>query len=481
MSTPCSSYTLPPELYEALEKRINSGLKATLKADWPLKIWSFLLNNKTHITDIKLSAPERIPAQDKFNILAELHEFLSTDWQEKDSVIYLKMKAILESIIKRPNQKITKQERYNIRKYFETTNDGSIFMTKFIDYVVSKNILTPAAELLLNPYTSILNLHEIYLHIDTKYTVSYTFQGTRHKNIVLYTDSARPPALLEPANLCELVCRACIYPYLLDVDKFPESLSLYLVEFRKEFINIAGRDELVFTSSEINTGVTDGVNVAITREEESLKTVLHELYHFYDMDYRIKHITLERELSSMLNINNKLDSLNIFEAQTELVASLINIIITTWFNMEHPASTTQTKSGLLELIKEQFIQQVIYSLYKMARVLLSSKCRAITNNSAECRITQTTNAVSYYIIKVFFYLGLADLAETCIAKDNPGFIKNDKTTRVIESVIAKGTKSILLSKIMDYLLNPQGKQYKKVIESSARMTCQINNAGGGHY
>lgn len=473
MSTLCSSYTLPPELYEALSKRVNSGLRATLKADWPLKIWLFLQDNKTHITDIKLSAPERIPAEDKFNILGELYEFLNTNWEEKEGVIYLKMKTVLESITKRPNQKITKQERYNIRKYFETTDAGSMFMTKFIDYVVSKNILTPAAELLLNPYTSILNLHEIYQHIDTKYTVSYTFRGTMHKHIYLYTDSRKPPALLEPDNLCELVCRVCIYPYLLDVDKVPASLSMYLVEFRKEFINIAGRDELVYTSSEINTGVTDGVNVAITREEESLKTVLHELYHFYDMDYRIKHITLERKLSSMLNINNKLDSLNIFEAQTELIASIIHIIIMTWFNMEAPATVQITKSGLLELIRERVIQQVIYSLYKMARVLLSSKCKSLTNNSTECRITQTTNAVSYYIIKVFFYLGLADLAETCINKGNPGFIKHDGTTRVIESVITKGTNSPLLAKIMDYLLNPQGKNYKKVIESSARMTCQI--------
>ena len=145
--------------------------------------------------------------------------------------------------------------------------------------------------------------------------------------------------------------------------------------------------------------------------------------------------------------------------------------------MEAPAMTQQTKSGLLELIRERVIQQVIYSMYKMARVLLSSKCKSITNNSTECRITQTTNAVSYYIIKVFFYLGLADLAETCINKGNPGFIKHGETTRTIETVITKGTKSPLLAKIMDYLLNPQGKQYKKVIESSARMTCQINNAG----
>ena len=193
------------------------------------------------------------------------------------------------------------------------------------------------------------------------------------------------------------------------------------------------------------------------------------------MDYRIKNLKLESHLSSMLNINNTLDSLNIFEAQTELMASIINIIITIWFHSPTPATKLITsKSALIKELIDPITNQVIYSMYKMARVLLTSNCKSVINNhNTNCKINQTTNAVSYYIIKVFFYFGLVDLANTCIDKNTGAFIKHHTSTQIIEQVITRGSKSPLISKIMDYLLNTQGPQFKKVKESTARMTCKL--------
>jgi hypothetical protein len=239
-------------------------------------------------------------------------------------------------------------------------------------------------------------------------------------------------------------------------------------------MSIPGKEAIVYTSSEINTGVTDGVNVAITRQEESMKTILHELYHFYDMDYRDTDLVLERSLIELFNINNKLDSLNIFEAQTEVIASIINIIVLEWFKRPGGSESTSaplTKSGLLDMIIEPLTEQVSYSIYKMVNIMLNSSCRSLINNkNTACQITQTTNALSYYIIKVLFYISLDDIAnvvDPALAR----FIKSSTTSSKINDIITKGLKSKLLASILNYMLNDKHMLEKVKNDKSARMTC----------
>lgn len=478
----CPTYKLPTLLNTQLESRVNSGLRQLISQPWPLKIWSFLKEIPTIITDIAISNPDEIPPTHRFNILAELLEFIeqSTLPTTLDSISQsdlARVIRILKVIVTNQarGHKITKAQRYMIRKYLEVQDAGIKIVNAFIEHVISQNILQPETELLLNPYTSILNLNEIYMHVNTRYRVTYKFAGSSHKNIYIYLDNNNTSLVRHvnsPAYLQELVARTCLFPYLLNSKEMPASICLYLVNYRKEFLSLASKEPVVYTSSEINTGVTDGVNIAITRQEESLKTVLHELCHFYSMDFRTVNTALESKLTKLLNINNKLESLNLFEAHTETMASFINILFWCWFHGGDASQMQEikTKKALLDLVTKPMLDQVSYTFYKMARVLKASNCAKLGySKGTGCQITQTTNVVSYYIIKAFFYLYLDELGKYCLDPATGKFTETHASLAMVETIITRGLNSKLVASILEYLLRK--KSYMAIKSNSARMTC----------
>ncbi len=500
------------ELNQQLYKRVFYGIKAMVRQAWPMSIWQYLKNTAEIIPKYALSEPEAIPDQAKFNVLAELLTFLKN---EPDSGIDVRAIKTLESVVKNQaaGKSITKTQRYMIRKYFETLDAGVKVFNKFINYVIGKRVLAPEAELLLNPYTSILNLNEIYVNVNTKYTLSYTFNNKTYDNITIYTvgskillhpdtttkvslshpkgvyDNLRLVGindkdqrdLLTPEYLHELVARVCLFPHLLKSSAMPERISLYLVDFRKEFITVGSKKEIIYTSSEINTGVTDGKYIAITRKEEALKTILHELIHFYNMDFRKMNPEFEAKLTQLLAINNKLDSLNIFEAHTETMASIINILCWMYFNNKsEPAGKINTKKDLTPILAKHVFYQVCYSIYKCAHILNAGGCNinsveagttaAGTKLYEACQITQTTNVASYYIIKLFFYIALDELANKCLSSTTGKFIEGKTQLDCVETIILRGLDNKLLATILNNLMTHRSAK-QLINNKSARMTC----------
>jgi hypothetical protein len=476
----CTAYKLPTLLNNQLESRVNAGLRQLISQPWTMKIWTFLKEIPTIITEIAISNPAEIPPARRFNILAELLSFIEGQHELVANITPADLDhicRILKIIVTNQarGRRITRTQRYMIRKYLEVQEAGIKLINAFTEHVIGQNILQPETELLLNPYTSILNLNEIYMHVNTRYRVTYKFGGSSHKNIFLYLDNGNTSLVqrvTNPVYLQELVARACLFPYLLDSKEMPASICLYLVDYRKEFLSLASKEPVVYTSSEINTGVTDGVNIAITRQEESLKTVLHELCHFYRMDFRTVNTALESKLTKLLNINNKLDTLNLFEAHTETMASFINILCWCWF---HGGDTSQmqeikTKTALLDLVTKPMLDQVIYTFYKMARVLKASNCAKLGDSKGTgCQITQTTNVVSYYIIKPFFYLYLDELGKYCLDPATGKFTENPASLARVETIITRGLNSKLVASILEYLLRK--KSGRAINSNSAQMTC----------
>jgi hypothetical protein len=269
--------------------------------------------------------------------------------------------------------------------------------------------------------------------------------------------------------LRQLVVYICLYPYLLGhakLDAGPNNISLYLVNFPKKFMAAKGKDPLVYTSSEINTGVCDMVNIAVTRSEEALKTVLHELFHFYDMDFKHTHIPNEAQLTAQYNINNKLNSLNLFEAYTECMASIINIICWSYFN-NSSSSTIRTENVLnKDIICTMFSEQIIYTMYKLAKILKLNKCQVFMDST--CQLTQTTNVASYFLFKLFLYCDLVTLAKTCIESSIPKFIESHTSTACLMGIISQGSQNKTVGNIINYLLESTN---NISTITSARMTC----------
>ena len=515
----CSEYTLPEKYKVKVDTIGKRGITHLFKYHkWPTTLWKYLLIHHTIISGISLMEESITDSAHRFNILAELYSFLtqisnhqnihtvctgiessaqcnatgvthnsrfpfSLDGfaiQQKEnkkgvslefsvSGIAPEVVSKLANIITHQEQgkRITSAQRYFIRKHFEIDPRGIECIAQFETYIRDKNILTEQGMLLLNPYTSILNLNEIYIQARYKYTIAYSYNKHKYNNITIYTPTKMSMTSRKDVMYIEqLVTYVCLYPYLLGQEKLinqPQNISLYLVHFPKRFMHAKGRDPLVYTSSEINTGVCDMVNIAVTRSEEALKTVLHELFHYYNMDFKHAHIPHEKKLSAQYNINNKLDSLNLFEAYTECMASIINIICWSYFNN----SSSSTENVLnKDIICNMFSEQIIYTMYKLAKILKLNKCNSFMDST--CQLNQTTNVASYFLFKLFLYCDLVTLAKTCIDDSIPKFIESRASTACLIDIISQGSQNKTVGNIINYLLESTN---NIPTITSARMTC----------
>lgn len=469
----CSEYTLPEKYKKKLDALSKRGIATLLKNHtWLQTIWQYFNSHANIITDIVLHSIQ-IDNEQRFNILAELCVFL----QKNPGLVSIDSVNKLESIVSHQERglRITAEHRYFIRKQFELDPAGINAIAQFESYVSDLGLLSEQGQLLLNPYTSILNLNEIYIQAKYKYTVSYTYKGHKYNNITLYTAKQMSTSnTKDRIYLHQLAVYVCLYPYLLgyeDLDSTssrPKSITLYLVNFPKKFMQAKGKDPLVYTSSEINTGVCDMVNIAVTRSEEALKTVLHELFHFYEMDFKHTHIPHERQFNAQYNINNKLDSLNLFEAYTECITSIVNILGWMYFSLPF-ATTKYEKSTTYELDKgllcDMFCKQVIYTVYKLAKILKLNNCASFMDSG--CQLNQTTNVASYFLFKLFLYFDLATLSNACISQATPKFNDTKPSIAQFMSIISNGAENKLLENIINYLLETI--DFDKI--TSARMTC----------
>ena len=468
----CSEYTLPEKYKVKVDTIGKRGITHLFKHHtWPTTLWKYLLIHHTIISGISLMEESITDSSHRFNILAELYSFLTQISNHQNIHIAPEVVSKLDNIITHQEQgkRITSAQRYFIRKHFELDPHGIECIAQFETYIRDKNILTEQGMLLLNPYTSILNLNEIYIQARYKYTIAYSYNKHKYNNITIYTPTKMSMSSRKDIMyISQLVTYVCLYPYLLGQEKLinqPQNISLYLVHFPKRFMHAKGRDPLVYTSSEINTGVCDMVNIAVTRSEEALKTVLHELFHYYNMDFKHAHIPHEKKLSAQYNINNKLDSLNLFEAYTECMASIINIICWSYFN-NSSSSTISTENVLnKDIICNMFSEQIIYTMYKLAKILKLNKCNSFMDST--CQLNQTTNVASYFLFKLFLYCDLVTLAKTCIDDSIPKFIESRASTACLMDIISQGTQNKVIASIINYLLESE------VINTvtSARMTC----------
>jgi len=467
----CSEYTLPEKYNAKLSVICKRGIASLLKNHkWISSIWQYLNNSSTIISNITIHSETIEEGAHRFNILAELCAFLKLKPELVTKDIVDKLERIVTG--QEHGTRITTEQRYFIRKYFELDTDGINAISHFETYIRDTGLLSEQGQLLLNPYTSILNLNEIYVQSKYKFTVSYKYKGHLYRNITLYTTKAISITnAKDKIYLRQLVVYVCLYPYLLGQESLatgPKAITLYLINFPKRFMQAKGKDPLVYTSSEINTGVCDMINIAVTRSEEALKTVLHELFHFYDMDFKHAHIPHEHQLNAQYNINNKLDSLNLFEAYTECITSIVNIL--GWMYFSSPFATAKydkTPDYALDktLLCNMFCKQVIYTTYKLAKILKLNKCARFMDSG--CQLNQTTNVASYFLFKLFLYFDLATLSNACISREAPKFIDTKTSIAQFMSIISNGAENKLLGTIINYLLETV--EFDKI--TSARMTC----------
>jgi hypothetical protein len=403
------------------------------------------------------------------NILDHLHQYLSTNSPvEHNSNRVSKLVKLLGRLSSHGFRQLTRIDRYQLRRLLEIDPEGSDIKQGFFEYLRKQpDLITPESELLLNPFTSIINLAEIYRQVRSHTIVNWScgrsVEGLPNA-LEFYSDSPSGPDRAEIIEYCQ---RLALFNVFLKTRRLPKLVTVYLIDYKKEFMQVKSRPDLIFTSSEINTGVCDGISIIISRREESLKTLIHELVHFHDLDFKHEVPRLDAVVQQVTanNVSTTQTSeqgaakFNLGEAHTECLASIIHLLIRSGSQM----------SAFAEL----FRKQVIYTLAKQSAIMRASRCSELT--SPQCHIRESTNLFSYFFVKSYLYFNMREWLEGCCEPDLPKFRHNQHQAYTnLARILESGSKDPVIKAAVSDLSNASSNRTLKNTsghENSLRMVC----------
>jgi len=458
---------------------LRQRLLSLIKQPWIKKVFSYLddtsgKNWRIHINKLRVKtiAPDLKP--DILELL-RLHLDEEKDKLENIEILLLdkrkellKLKTLIKIVVrciqyqKQHNGKLNKAIKYAIRKGFIIDEYGKMICQSFYQKIKDIDIFDGNVDLLFNPYTSLINIIEIYQQVNIQITVDYSFFWNnglmvRNNNLIIFgntQDKELSKLIDEKENsdlLHQIIKRICIYNYLGNVMSQPHKLTIYWIDYKKELMKVKDNEDRLFTSSEINTGVTNGVEIIITRKEECLKTIFHECCHLYDWDF--KHIPKELNnwfletfpISTTLTEYKNEPTLNLFEAYTEWLASILEIIFRFY------------PDGGKTLVLQELEKQIVYTSQKCWQILEISNCQSvgqfIKNKGGNCVIQQSTNVFSYFVLKLFFYWR-CDLLLSCL-DEKGSFIQSKNNFTMLRTITEKCIKS---KSLLNFMMENIGKE-----------------------
>ena len=466
---------------------LQQRLQQLIKQPWINKVFAYLddtsgNNWKIQINDITV---KNITPNLKPDILELLRLHLDEEKDKLENIEILllekrkellKLKKLIKIIDKsiqykeNHNGHLNKSIKYAIRRGFIIDEYGKNICHTFYQQIKDIDIFDGNVDLLFNPYTSLINIIEIYQQVDTQVIIDFSFYWNnglmvRSNNLIIFGNSQDKDLnklIIEKGEgkgnnnlLHQIIKRLCIFNYLGDVMTLPRKLTIYWIDYKKEVMTIKDDKDRLFTSSEINTGVTNGVEIIITRKEECLKTVLHECCHLYDWDFKVIPKELNKWFLSIFPITTTLTdyknqpTLNLFEAYTEWLASILEIIFRNY------------PEGGVNIVLEKITQQIIYTSQKCWQILEISNCQSVgqflksyttykrvSNSSGKCQIHQSTNVFSYFVLKLFLYWR-CDLLLSCL-DDNGSFIESKNNFNMIKIITEKCVRS---KSLLDFMMD----------------------------
>jgi hypothetical protein len=391
--------------------------------------------------------------ENKINILDELINYLESLQIPNKTKILRKLKSI--------NDEIT----YEDKKFIITYIENNSYIENFLEYIKSKYNINPELEMLYGKYSSVLHLIIISKTIKYKYELSFKYISSTvelyNDNKIFIYSSNKYTKLCNTKSVWikQLIMRYCYFNYILESTKTPKILSLFLIDFPKLLFNTG-----IIGPAEINTGVTNGIYINITRKEEALKTLLHELIHFHEMDFR----SIPKNLDTLLHKYFKNTTqegynmkLNLFEAYTEFTASILNICLFYDYNI----NKTKKKNYNL-YIKNCFyrlIEQISYTYGKCYKLLKYFNCQIKENNYInKCKFNQKTNSVSYFLIKSYLYYYIIDFIN-CINISSMKFIESEKSFNKLLKIIKLGVNNNLEELYKICYINEKGNNSIKMV------------------
>lgn len=142
---------------------------------------------------------------------------------------------------------------------------------------------------------------------------------------------------------------------------------------------------MIFCPDNTNSGASlKEEYIFIWRKEEFYKVLIHELIHYFDIDFYVNdeiYKKLDKYSKNVIDVNG-IDRIN--ESYTEALAIIIHsVAYSVLKNMEY---------------NEIIANEILYSRFQAAKILSFSGCNDYVNTLG-VKIYQVTSVWSYYIVK----------------------------------------------------------------------------------
>ena len=154
------------------------------------------------------------------------------------------------------------------------------------------------------------------------------------------------------------------------------------------------QDDTIIGVNNVNGGVTsitlEEGNIIIFRKQEWLKVLIHELIHFFELDFANEdQEEIKQKMFKLFPIKSKF---NLFESWTEVWAELINISLIAYCYKDN------YKEYLL-MLEELIAFEIFYSKFQLLKILSYNKIKFEDLFKKFNKYQEGSNIFSYYIIK----------------------------------------------------------------------------------
>ena len=368
------------------------------------------------------------------------------------------------------------EQCYNLLEKSKLGNKILQFYSK-INHNIKKEIATkyPSTifhSLLINSFTSFEIIKDLDLRIKKLVIFNLEWNGKQIDNF-LYMFMYNDDKLYKNDNKLqaignEIAKRILFFNNYLNIDKMPNKFIIFLTDNLKE-IDENVISHIHFNTINVNSAVTNTIDIIIYRKEELLKSIFHELIHFHNLDFR----NIPSEIITYLIKTHNIKSDNqymLYESVTEVLANILNNIFL----------SRDIKEFTINLQSE-----ILFSTLQIAKILNICKFNHwdefakidsgdVNNNSnPKKHFKQESCVMSYYILKYYILMNLDTYFKTCL-DSKLKFIQKTENFNNLINIFDSSRKNINIKNLMDNLLSTLNKNkisIDKKINKTLRMTC----------
>jgi len=412
-----------------------------------------------------------------------LKTHLSSTYSNHDIYLYLSKSPIGKKILT-IYYSLSETVKQELRHKFPSIELHKLLINSFTDYEILADLESKIKNVIIFSIKWKGIKYDNFLYLFTyeklkKHNTNHTNRTnhTNHTNRTNHTKHMNNIHIKKLGN--EIMQRILFFNMFLNIDKLPERFIIFMTDKKKE-IDENVVNHMHFKTINVNTAVTNGLDIIIYREQELLKSIFHELIHFHNLDFRTIPLDIVNYLIKTHNIKSDNEYL-LYECVTETLANLLNNIFV---------------SRNIKLFQTNLIKEIMFSTIQAVKILkvcgyknwnefshldtLDTTPHTTSHKLIHKQFTQDSCVLSYYILKLYIMINLDTYFKNNL--DNKlKFIQTNESFNNLKHIFDISRKNENVVNIMNNLLQNMSRQIsgkmsvkyskKDKIKKTLRMTC----------